>query len=505
MPTNNSINLTAPGIVSYDGAGSFSGSLTTQHGMLSGGASNSIVSTAAATNGQLLIGSTGANPALGTLNPGTYANIVNTAGAISINPMSTAKFIVNPVAGAGTHTTISAAVAAASSGDDIFITQGLYTEDVTLKPGVNLTGFGCDINTVAIIGNCSLNSAGFVVIYGIILQTNAGFAVSIGTASAAIRLINCYINCTNNTALSITASSSITLDNCGANISSATDKFFDLSSGSLSFYDCQVINGGNSPGVSTCDSSAVIIENCTIFNTAITFTGTSNTSFINSALNTSAINVTPITFNASNLAVSYCTIYSGSASCLNVIATTAGGRCHYCVLVSGNTFAIAGTGSFSCLNNTFVASRGNQIAQQGVAQGLVSVSPNAGNIGERLETFTNFPGAVALTNNTPRTIATRSLTPGNWDISINASFTGAPTGTQITFSASDTAATLQGNYGLNTFSTPWMPTATSDSSMSMSQIRVFTATTINYYYVAQAAFTAGSISAYGTITATRVG
>jgi hypothetical protein len=84
MATNNAINLNAAGVVSYDGAGTFSGSTLTQNAVLLGGASNAITSQAL-TNGQLVIGSTGAAPVAATLTAGTGISITNAAGAITVN------------------------------------------------------------------------------------------------------------------------------------------------------------------------------------------------------------------------------------------------------------------------------------------------------------------------------------------------------------------------------------------------------------------------------------
>lgn len=84
MATINAINLTASGIVKYDGAGTFSAITVTNHAVLIGGASNGITSLAL-TNGQLAIGSTGADPTAATLSAGTGVTIVNGAGTITVN------------------------------------------------------------------------------------------------------------------------------------------------------------------------------------------------------------------------------------------------------------------------------------------------------------------------------------------------------------------------------------------------------------------------------------
>jgi hypothetical protein len=86
MVTNNAINLSASGIVGYDGAGTFNGNSVTQHSLILGGAnSHTINNLGVATNGQIPIGSTGADPVLATLTGGTGVTIANGAGTITIN------------------------------------------------------------------------------------------------------------------------------------------------------------------------------------------------------------------------------------------------------------------------------------------------------------------------------------------------------------------------------------------------------------------------------------
>lgn len=84
MATNNAINANQTGIQKYDGAGIFSATTVTDHSVLIGGASNAITSVAL-TNGQLAIGSTGADPSAANITAGTGISIANGAGSITIN------------------------------------------------------------------------------------------------------------------------------------------------------------------------------------------------------------------------------------------------------------------------------------------------------------------------------------------------------------------------------------------------------------------------------------
>ena len=68
------------------GQGPSNTSTMTQHSLLLGGAnSHTINNLGVATNGQIPIGSTGADPVLATLTGGTGVSIVNGAGTITIN------------------------------------------------------------------------------------------------------------------------------------------------------------------------------------------------------------------------------------------------------------------------------------------------------------------------------------------------------------------------------------------------------------------------------------
>lgn len=84
MATNNAIDLSAQGVAYYNGSGSFSTPTLTQHAPVIGDSANDIKTSAALTNGQVLIGSTGADPVPATLTAGTNIAITNGAGSISI-------------------------------------------------------------------------------------------------------------------------------------------------------------------------------------------------------------------------------------------------------------------------------------------------------------------------------------------------------------------------------------------------------------------------------------
>jgi len=136
MATGNAINANSAGLVRYDGAGLFDGVTTTDHSVLIGAASNGITSLAL-TNGQLAIGSTGADPSAATLTAGTGVSIVNAAGSITLNAVGggitwsvvtvDGTFTVNTGTIANKAGTLAMALPATSAVGDIISITGINT------------------------------------------------------------------------------------------------------------------------------------------------------------------------------------------------------------------------------------------------------------------------------------------------------------------------------------------------------------------------------------------
>jgi hypothetical protein len=157
MATNNAINLNAAGIVKYDGAGTFTADSVTQYDILIGGASNAITSLAL-TNGQLAIGSTGANPTAATITAGTGVTITNGAGSITIASV-----------GAGLTWTVVTGTTQAAAVNNGYIANNAGLVTVTL-PSTSAVG-----SIVAVTG--MNNATGWKV------AQNAGNQIFFGTSS----------------------------------------------------------------------------------------------------------------------------------------------------------------------------------------------------------------------------------------------------------------------------------------------------------------------------------
>jgi hypothetical protein len=435
----------------------------------------------------------------------------------SDNRYGTAQLIVAPtVAEGANYTTIASALTAATSGQTIFIRPGTYTENLTLKAGVNLSAFGSDSSLngtgkVIISGTCTMTTAGSVTISGIQLQTNSAVLLAVtGSAASIVNLNNCYINCSNNTGItysSSSASSSINIYYCVGDIGTTGIALISSSgAGAANIFWSRISNSGGSSTASTASAGTVTLFNSNIAH-PITTSGTAGFGAINSNMDCSAQNATAATIGGSGTNTSKRNVYaSGTASALSVGSTLAS---DFDQIGSSNTNAVTGAGTLTYRSMTFGSSSNkiNTTTQSGgLLQGGLTQAPSAGFIGEVLQTVVGAGSAVSLTvSGTAYDVATVSLTAGIWNVSGLVIFTAAAiTGTNASLSISATSATA-GTLGDNRIANPTVPTAGSVSSLTLSDYRVTITTTTSYYLVAIMNFTVGAPTAYGRITATRVG
>ncbi len=270
------------------------------------------------------------------------------------NNYGTAKWIVDAQAGQGTQTTIQAAITAASSGDTIFIRPGTFTENLTLKIGVNLVAYDADALTpnVTIAGTCTLTTAGTVSISGIRLQTNSAPAIAVtGNAASILNLTNCYLDCTNNTGISFTSSSAsalIMLSGCAGDLGTTGIAYWTSSSlGTIRIVNSALFkNSGGSSTASTNSSGLVALAWINI-RAPISSSSTGQLSFESSFLDTSAVNATGLTYNGSGGSLfGFSKVSCGSASGVSV-GTGVTLQADDVVVISSNTNAVTGLGALN--------------------------------------------------------------------------------------------------------------------------------------------------------------
>ncbi len=493
--------------------------------------SNGFVALAGAGAGQTITGDTGPAlpPTAGNwnivggvpLSAGTNASVTSGTGStLTVTSINCAKWIVDATANRGTHTTIQGAITAASSGETIFIRPGTYTENLTLKAGVNLTAFECDnsLNAtghVIISGNATFSSAGSVTISGIQLQTNsAAFLTVSGSVASVVNLNNCYLNCLNATGISFTSSSAssiIYVNNCYCSIGTTGIALYSMSSvGELLIQYSYILNIGASVTASS-NSAGFVFFNFSTGNIIFSTSGTGDFSTQNSIINPGSLNAIAITTAGTGVLnqIVNTTVSSGSAAAISVGAGT--------TLLANNdsidssaTNSITGAGTLNYSGITFFQGTStttiNTTTQNGgTIQGGKTQEPSAGYLGERL---TANATSVSLSNNTAKTITSVTLTPGIWDISGSVFFFNSGTTTSLSAGISTTNNTMPGgNAGidLQTVTPPAGTTASLVMGFSVPLLRAMVTSNTTYYLVGLTLFSTGTSTENGYISATRVG
>lgn len=461
---------------------------------------------------------------------------------ISTNTFGCAKWIVSSDPTQGTHTTITSAIASASSGDDIFIRPGTYSEGVIVqKSGVNLTAFTCDPSnpTVQIVGQLQFTGAGSNTISNIAINSTTNSCIQLAGSTNQINVVvnNCFFSNTITTGVFVNSgnsstNSSLIFNNCNGLFNASSTNIFSLNSpiGLVEFNFCIFKNTAfitwtlsNSQftirsseiwGGVLADINALncYIENSYIYNG--NGTGSNGYAF---RMDSTSGNTTTVFSNNS--------IYYGNSSTVSAIILDITGS-GTCVFNSNNdyiftnfTTAVTKGGGGGTASLIYSALSTNVTIPYDTS--INTVTPNTmvggfyygntfGNtqttcLGQQIRSYIDSGSAVSLTNNTAANITNISLTPGIWDVSCVAAFSGTITGTQTTASISSTTATLSPDTGDATVSSLTVPTAVTDVMLTIPSYRVTLATTTTYYLVVREIFTLGTATAYGRISATRVG
>ncbi len=310
-----------------------------------------------------------------------FSTVVAGTNLANINPMSSSRWIVDPLGFNGTHTTITSAITSATSGDTIFILPGTYTENPTLKAGVNLTAYQGDgyNGHVIINGKCTMTTAGTVVISGIELQTNSDFFLAVtGSAASIVYLVNCVMNALNNTGISHTSSSSssilIFIDCQGSIGTTGITLFVSTSAGSMSFQNCILGNGGGSTTPSSVSTGSIsFFEGLVGFPCSTSSVGVINTD--HASFNTG--NATCLTTaGTGGGTLQFTEFQSGTASALSIGSGTSV-NLFTCNINSQNTNAITGAGTINysdvsyCGNSTTINTTTQSIKPSSCFQTIV--------------------------------------------------------------------------------------------------------------------------------------
>lgn len=317
----------------------------------------------------------------------------------NINPMSSYRWIVDPLGFNGTHTTLSSAITSATSGDTIKILAGsILTENPTLKAGVNIVADVGDADTpnVTIIGKCTFTGAGTVSISGIRLQTNSDFALAVtGSSASVVILKDCYLNFTNNTGISFTsssASSEIAAYNTNGNLGTTGIAPFASSSAGLLFFQTSVFtNTGLSTARSTISAGTLEMLDC-IWVSGISSSGTAAVALERVNCGDQTLNIGALVIGGSGAGggqANFCTFQGGTSSAISISTAF---TLRNVVIQSTNTNAVTGVGQLNYGNLTF--SPGSSTTVNTTTQTSLVTDPGA----VRMTTPSSYPYSAVATD-----------------------------------------------------------------------------------------------------------
>lgn len=305
---------------------------------------------------------------------------------LSILSPRVSKFIVDPTLNNGTYQTITAAVAAASSGETVFIRPGTYVENFTLPENIHLQAFGGNdpASQVTIQGKISYTASGRASITGIRLLTNGDYFLELSGASAGVVTLNkCFLQVEDFIGISHTTSninSRIQINGCEGIISGVGISLFtSTSAGRIELHSTYIENGAQTSTPSTCSAGEVAYENCKIIFPTVT-TGTGVVQVNNCVLqSTPSTPFVLLTHGGSptNSFVSNSRLSSGTSSSISTSSTF---RVSTCTIDSTNTNPITGSGTIVYSGVSFIGtgSINNAVAKTGRSFHAGSISFDGG-------------------------------------------------------------------------------------------------------------------------------
>lgn len=278
---------------------------------------------------------------------------------------STSRSHIVDATGGGDFTTIQAAIDASVSGDSIFITSGIYEEDLVYAAGVTITAFDGDSQqrNVMIIGHGVISGPGKFVISNVVLQGELFDECIFITGSDATEVNLNFVGFYNPGSFfpvnyNVDNTSSVVILNRCYTDPSSVGGIIQNSIGTMKIQHC-VLNWSDQAGIFM-GSGILDIDNTVcngpIFLDVITgpaFVFVSNCTIDSSSFNTYAIFSSIAPSQITNISISNSNILSGEIECINIQSSNAVATVMNCSLDSTEfaSQAITGTGT---LNYSFL-------------------------------------------------------------------------------------------------------------------------------------------------------
>lgn len=333
---------------------------------------------------------------------------------------------------------------------------------------------------------------------GVLVNTTADTGVMnisiIGADFHGGNSVNGYVN---------VVAGNVSLNGCVFNSNTTGHVNLQSSATSLSMVDCTHANLGSGVGVygnSTAVAAAQIINprNLGTFTTAVANQISGGT------LNNTVIGgITPRLVTGSTV-ISAGSFVGPAAgySITTTSGTSSGGTIQLFDASNGNQVAMLNNGTVvgSFKSNGFIPSQ-----TLGIVGTTAANNANAGSVGEYIQSVVATGSAVSLTTATPANVTSISLTAGDWDVAGEVGYTISTAASSITCGINTTSAALPaGTTGNGLSQMASTATTLGSSNLAIMPTRISIAATTTVYLVAQAAFAAGTVAAFGVIRARRV-
>jgi hypothetical protein len=257
--------------------------------------------------------------------------------------------------GHGDFLTLGSAITAATAGQSIFIRPGTYTENITMKSGVNLSGLNYKSGSgeqTKIKGNLIDNGVvANVTITNICLETNGAALLTLTASGSTITLNGCNINCVNASGMAISVGASVYSSNCGGDLGTTGISYC---SGAGTWRDINGYYTNSGSSLTATSMSGSMNFQGTFFSAPVATNGAGIFSFnTGTVIDTSLINTAAITTAGTGGSfISNSLVRSGTASAFSVGSGTTVGV-YMTTIISSNANAITGAGTLQYGNITF--------------------------------------------------------------------------------------------------------------------------------------------------------
>lgn len=270
---------------------------------------------------------------------------------LSTNNYGPYKFIVATSPANGTHTTLASAMAAAVSGDTIYMRNSVI-ENVAVTAGVSIIGPGSE--SVKIEGTLSFTGIGSSLISGLSLVTNgAPFVTIAGVVGTEVTIDNCFLHALNANGITYSTASAtaiLNITNCNGDIGGAFNFWNMTSTGTMHVTNCDFKNSANSTVANSSSSGTILVRGVTLEN-GISNTGTAQIFIQDLFIQNGATNQVCLVLNGGVGQVVFNSfLNAGNADCI---------QCNTdCVLIqcfidSSSAGAVTGAGTLFYSNLTF--------------------------------------------------------------------------------------------------------------------------------------------------------